>query len=441
LAVAAALVGVASLLTTIFVAHVLTTREYGTLVVLLGLFLVLSMPGSALLVGVVRRISSWEARGMGERVHPWVRRVHRVGELVVVALAVVMWLVRVPVAHALSLPSPSGVMEILTAGGVWVLVSIDRGLLQVRQDYVHLSVNLVIEASARTVLTVALAAELGVEGAALGLLMAELLTAGHARYTSRRALARPSTVTTGSVDSSAIGPLAGIEAPGGVVALAVHSRRDLVADVLTALGSLALLALLQNTDVILLGSRAPHNAGAYAAISVPSKALVFGALVLANYLLPEATIRHQQGAHALRQLGYTLAVLALPSALLLALSVLVPRQLLGAVFGHHLTAAAPAFSTLVGAMILLSVTVVLSVYLLGVGWRWVVAILAVGTGVLATLVARADGHILSTARADLVAQAVLCAAMVVMFVTVNVRARRPRTETGVDSAVVPRSVA
>jgi O-antigen/teichoic acid export membrane protein len=174
---------------------------------------------------------------------------------------------------------------------------------------------------------------------------------------------------------------------------------------------------------------------------VPSKALVFGAIVLANYLLPEATIRHQQGAHALRQLGYTLAVLALPSALLLALSVLVPGQLLGAVFGHHLTGAAPAFSTLVTAMILLSVTVVLTVYLLGVGWRWVAAILAAGAGLLAALVARAGGHILSTARADLAAQAVLCGAMVVMFVTVHLRTSRSRSDHGVDSTVVPRSVA
>ena len=88
-------------------------------------------------------------------------------------------------AHALSLPSPSGVTEILTASGVWILVSIDRGLLQVGRDYKDLSVNLVIEAVMRCALTVGMAAELGVEGAALGLLFAELITATHARFTAR----------------------------------------------------------------------------------------------------------------------------------------------------------------------------------------------------------------------------------------------------------------
>ncbi len=101
-----------------------------------------------------------------------------------------MWLIRVPVAHALSLPSPSGVAEILTAGGVWILVSIDRGLLQVGRDYKDLSINLVIEAVMRCALTVGMAAELGVEGAALGLLFAELITATHARFTATRAVVR-----------------------------------------------------------------------------------------------------------------------------------------------------------------------------------------------------------------------------------------------------------
>ena len=47
-----------------------------------------------------------------------------------------------------------------------------------------------------------------------------------------------------------------------------------------------------------------------------SKALVFGALALGAYLLPEATIRWNEGGHAVRQLGVTLIFLAVPAALL-----------------------------------------------------------------------------------------------------------------------------
>jgi len=413
LAIAAALVGVVSLLTTVFVAHVLTTREYGTLIVLLGLFLVVSQPGTALLVGVVRRVSAWRAGGLGERVRPWVARTHRVVEGTLVVFVLITWLIRVPVGHALSLPSPSGVAEILSAGGVWVLLSIDRGLLQASRDYRDLSVNLVIEAVMRCALTVGLAAEFKVEGAALGLLLAELITASHARFTATRAVARS---TASGPD---LGPEVAVEESGGAVAMTVHGGKVLLADVFTALGSLLLLAVLQNTDVILLGSKAPHHSGAYAAISVPSKALVFVALVLVNYLLPEAAIRHQRGSHALRQLAHTLAVMAIPCTVLLAMAVFAAHRVLALVFGQKFNAAAPAFSTLVLAMVLMSVTVALAIYLLGIGWRWVLVVLALGAGALAAATAAAGGQYLATARADLAVQAGLCAAMTACFVVVH----------------------
>ena len=435
LAVAAALVGVVSLLTTVFVAHVLTKRGYGTLVILLAIFLVVSLPGSAILVGVVRRVSSWDAAGLRERVRPWVARVHRSGEAAIVGLAVFSWLIRVPIAHGLNLPGPSGVAEILIAGGFWINVSIDRGLLQVRRSYTAVSTNLVLEAVTRCALTLALADELGVEGAALGLLIAEAVTAGHARLMAMRSLDRADAVAgtaagarTAALPDPQSMPEMGVEAAGGALSMAVHGGRDLAADVFAALGSLAILALMQNTDVLFLGSKVPGHSGAYAAISVPAKALVFGSLVLVNYLLPEATIRHQRGSHALRQLGYTLLVLAVPCGTLLALSAAVPHRMLSIVFGHKYTDASSAFSTLVLAMVLLSVTVVLTVYLLGVGWRWVLLVLTVGEGALAAAMNGAGGGYRSTARGDLAVQAGLVAAMVVCFVIVHHRGGRRRGE-------------
>lgn len=217
-----------------------------------------------------------------------------------------------------------------------------------------------------------------------------------------------------------------VEETGGAVAMTVHGGKVLLADVLAALGSLLLLAILQNTDVIVLGSLMHKNSGAYAAISVPAKALVFVALVLANYLLPEAAIRHQRGTHALRQLAHTLAVLAIPCGVLLALATFAPVRVLTLVFGRKLTAGAPAFSTLVLAMVFMSVTVALSIYLLGIGWRWVLLVLAIGAGALAAATYGAGGHIVATARADLAVQVGLCAVTTVCFVAVHRRSVRRR---------------
>jgi O-antigen/teichoic acid export membrane protein len=448
---AGAAAGLSSLLTTVLVARLLSSRGYGAFIVLLGIFLVLSMPGSALLVAVVRRITAWESEGRADRVHAWVVRVHRYGAAAVIVLALAIWLVRAPLISALKLPGPGGVVEILTAAGVWVLVSIDRGLLQARQDYRNLSINLVLEAVTRTAFTIGFAAAWGVTGAAFGVLVGELITAVHARVTAMAALARrPVLVPVAPVDPPGPSPAptpAPVAAPtepaGPVPAAAVdrrapaeavdqttpvpvstHTGRHLAADMATALVSLGLLAVLQNADVIGLGSQAPHRSGAYAAISVPAKALVYAALVFVNYLLPESAIRWHQGSHALRQLGHTLMILALPAAVLLALSAAVPRTLLDVVFGRKLAAAAPAFATLVLAMVLLCVTVVLTVYLLGVGWRWIVLLLAAGTGALVLFTLRAHGQYLATARADLAIQGALALACAIALVGVHRRAGR-----------------
>jgi O-antigen/teichoic acid export membrane protein len=439
LAIAAALVGVVSLLTTVVVAHVLTSEQYGTLIVLLGLFLVVSMPGTALLVGVVRRVTAWQTGGLGDRVRPWVARIHRIGEASIVVVAVVMFLIRGPVSHALSLTSPRGVAEILTAGGVFILVSIDRGLLQVGRDYRDLSINLVVEAVTRCALTVGMAAAFRIEGAALGLLFAELITASHARYTATRAVVRGTALAQLVEDPDE--PEVAVEETGGAVAMTVHGGKMLLADVLAALGSLLLLAILQNIDVILLGSRMHKNSGAYAAISVPAKALVFVALVLVNYLLPEAAIRHQRGSHALRQLAHTLGVLAIPCLVLLAMATFSAHRVLSLVFGHKLTAAAPAFSTLVLAMVFMSVTVALSVYLLGIGWRWVLLVLTLGAGALAAATNAAGGHIVATARADLAVQVGLCAVTTVCFVVVHQQSNRRRALADGTSSEASESLA
>ena len=98
-------------------------------------------------------------------------------------------------------------------------------------------------------------------------------------------------------------------------------RRTVVVDLVVASVCLSMVAVLQNIDVLVVGRDNPTHSGAYAAVSVTSKAIVFGAVVLGGYLLPEAAIRWRQGGHALRQLAVVLVLLAVPSALLLGVAV------------------------------------------------------------------------------------------------------------------------
>lgn len=396
----------ANVIVTVLVARPLGPKGYGVFGRLIGIFLVLAIPGSGLQVAVVRRVTAWRGARQGHRIAPWAHRVRRVGYVSLAVVAVIAVALRWFVADLLKLPAPTGVAEIIIAGTGWALLAIDRGLLQGRRAYGKLARSLCVEGGARTLLTLGLvAAGLGVEGAAIGLLGALVAADLDARWSlsrlrAERAQAVGATTVTSDEEMEVA---AALTAP--VIPMA--GRRQLAVDVLSALGALALLATLQNLDVVIVGREAPDHVGPYTAIAVASKALVFAALVLSGYLLPEAAVRAHRGEHALRQLGAALALLALPAVGLLAVALAVPRTALRLVFGPKLVAAAPAFATLAVAMAALAGAALFTHYLLGVGRRTVVAVLGVTAVADAALLSAAGGRYVDTARANLVCQVAL----------------------------------
>jgi O-antigen/teichoic acid export membrane protein len=424
-AIAGLIVNGASAVIVVIVAHLVSPRAYGAIAQLLGLFFILSMPGSAVLVGVVRRVTALRAGGRPELVHRWASKVHRILLGVIAVELVVVWLLQGWIARQLSLPNDDGVVLILVAAGVWILLCVDRGLLQAHRDYRSLAINLLVEGTMRTVCVIGfVVAGWGVSGYALGIFLSEVVATVHARWLASRAWpAQPAPSVEGGADGGAAdatpaghGPATRTPGAGTEVA-----RRALVADVAAAFCGLALLGLLQNVDVILLGRLDHAQAGAYAAISVASKGLVFGALALGAYLLPEATIRWNEGGHAVRQLAVTLALLAVPAVVLLAVALWVPVWFLSLIFTPKLATAAPAFASLVGAMVFLCISVLLTNYLFGAGRRWIVLLLAGGSVLAVVLLSAAGGRPVATARADLLVQALLAVAMGTAFLVIHQR--------------------
>jgi O-antigen/teichoic acid export membrane protein len=515
LALAGLFANAANVGVTVIIARELSTRAYGAVAQLLALYFVVSIPGSALLVGVVRRVSSWRQAGDTRRIGSWVRKVRQAGLVGVAAIALVGLLGRGLIARELSLPGPSGVAEMLTAGAAWSLLCIDRALLQCGGLYRALAANVCMEGLSRTVVTLGtVIVGFDQNGVALGQIAAVVCCVAHARWviaqnktavlggevTTPAAAVTPRTASTATFASAATatatatataataaatasvtasapatarvaaaaGPAAraagtvpvpievgpGGLGPAGVAAsatpdgpaVAVGSAalggravragsteedpatrtpgavgiagtgsgpvtplpsRRLAVEVGAALTALAFLGLLQNIDVLVLGRLKPGESGAYAAISVASKVLVFGAMVLAGFLLPEAANRRHLGQHALHQLGGTLAILAVPATLLLAASAAAPHALLSVAFGPRLTGASAALLPLAAAMTCLGATVLFTHYLLAVGSRQVLLVLAVAAFASFPMLVAADGHAVPTARADLLVQALL----------------------------------
>ena len=425
LAAAGVLANGAGVVLTIALARLLTPHSYGVLNQLTGLYLILSMPGSAVVVAVVRRVTIWHEDGTGHLVRRWAGRVHRQGTMLVLAWAVLVFVSRHGVAVLLNQQSGIGIAAILTAAAFFVLLSLDRGLLQAHRAYRPLAANLVVEIGVRLAAVLVLVlAGFGPSGAAVGVLIGEVVAAGHARYAAVRAW------SGGQAPHlwAAAGWVAAVR-PDPVLGAKASVRRTVALDLAVASISLSMVAVLQNADVLVVGRDNPAQSGAYAAVSVTSKAIVFGAVVLGGYLLPEAAIRWRQGGHALRQLAVVLVLLAVPSLLLLAVAVVAPQVLLEVVFHHSYTAAADALAPLVLAMIMLSVTVVLTMYLLAVGRRWVVLVLVGGAAALTMAVTEVHGAPRATALVDLATQGVVLIVIVTGFAAVH-RVRLGRQPAG-----------
>ncbi|OHV36492.1 hypothetical protein BCD49_19625 [Pseudofrankia sp. EUN1h] len=402
LALAGLLSNVANLGVTLVIARAMSTRSYGATAQLFALFMIVSMPGSALLVGVVRRVTTWTRTGRADLVAGWAARVRRAGLRGVAAVAVLALVVRDPLAHQLSLPGPGGVAETLTAGAAWCLLCVDRGLLQAAHRYRELAANLLVDAAVKGAATVGLVlAGLGATGAATAVLLGVLAALAHARRSLGRAEPAGATVAA----SAAVAAVAA--AAGGTAASPGGRERRLAAELGAALTALAFLALLQNVDVLVQGRLSPGESGQYAAVSVTCKVLMFGAVVLAGFLLPEAADRRHQGEHALHQLGATLAILALPAAALLAAASAAPATLLSLAFGPRFTDASGALLPLAAAMTCLGATVLFTHYLLALGSRAVLVALGLTAAAAVGLIALAGGSPVTTARMDLAVQAVL----------------------------------
>ncbi|GAC1542375.1 MAG: hypothetical protein NVS3B12_30350 [Acidimicrobiales bacterium] len=433
LAVAGGAANGANVVVTVIIARLLTTREYGGVAQLVGVFVVLSMPGSALLVGVVRRVTALETAGRHDELDAWVVAARRRTLTALGVFAVLAVVVRAPLGHFLGLPGPDGVSEVLVAGGGWTLLSVERGLLQSRQAYGRLARNLAVEGASRTVVTLGLVvAGLGIEATSLGLLAAMGACVLDARFSlaSRSAL-RPGPgvleeVARAPVPAPESIPPAHLDAPPPTQAPTSDGAADptvraaiprLGGDLAVAVAALGLLAVLQYSDVVVIGRRDPGQAGSYAAISVACKALVFGAIVLSGYLLPEAVWRWHHGRHALGPLSMAVAILALPASVLGVVAFVVPEQILRLVFGPGLVQAATAFGPLAVAMAALAVSVLMTNYLLGIGRRSVVAILLVAAAGIALALARGAATPAAAVRAELIGQLGLCGVLTAMVVT------------------------
>jgi O-antigen/teichoic acid export membrane protein len=209
-------------------------------------------------------------------------------------------------------------------------------------------------------------------------------------------------------------------APAGAKAPPGERLRDLATRAWAPLLALALFAVLQNVDVIVVKHRVSDDAAsAYAAAAVAAKVMIWIAVGLGMYLLPETAARAGQGRTARPILVRTLGVIVATAVPVLLIFAVGGHLLLDKVFGKDFALADSALPILGAAMTMLAITYLCVQYLLAMHRSRFIVLLAVAAALDPLLLLVVGTKLTSIAL-------VLVALQTALAVTVLVVASRAR---------------
>jgi O-antigen/teichoic acid export membrane protein len=382
--------GVAVIFTAIF-ARVLGREDYGALAAALSTFLILSVPGYALQVATSRAVAARRLGAHGE-LAPTLRRWGTRLLAATVVLALVGLLLRAPLAELLNVRAEGAAAATLPTVTLWVLLCVERGVLAGLGAYRSVAYSIVGEAFGRLVIGLALVAiGLGTSGAYLGTPLAM------------------------AVAGLALAPVLRARVPRVAAPAAAVRLRDALRDAVVPIAALALIAVLQNVDVIVVRHQVGEvAAGAYAAAAVAAKVVVWTAVGVALYVIPEAAGRSAAGRAARSVLLRAAAVVGVVAAPALLVMTLAPELVLRLGFGAEYEVAADALPLLGLAMSVLALTYLTVNYLLATGQsRFLAPLAVVALAEPVVLLAGSFDRLTSFAAAVLLVQVAAAAAVLV----------------------------
>ena len=330
---------------TVVFTRILGTDGYGSLAALINFSVILIVPGSALQVAAARQGTLGRLGGGGElaaTLDRWTR--HIAAGIAVVA--VISIIAREPLADLVNVDQAWGAAAVPVTAAVWLLLCVERGLLQAARAYKPVAASIVGEGVVRIAASLVLVLAFDVTGAYLGLLVA---WGGMAVVLGRLLRAR-------------LGAPARDAAP--------HPLRALARNAAIPTAGLIFVAALQNVDVIMARHALDHDtAGVYAATTVAAKLVVWVAVGIGLWVLPESTRRAAAGADPRGVLARALGLVALVSVPALAIFAAVPTLLLRVAFGTDYESGDAVLLVLGAAFALLSCTYVAVQFLLGLHRR------------------------------------------------------------------------
>jgi len=302
------------------------------------------VPGSALQVAIARETALGRLGAGGHlaaTLNAWRRRLW-IGGVLLAGFSV---LARSWISDVISVPEEWAAAATVPTACLWVILSFERGALQGLHAYRPVAWSVVGEAAGRVAFGLVLVgAGLGVTGAYLGTPLSMVAAALTLRWVTARKL----------------GPASGAGAGQRLL--------ELIGRAWPAVLALFLMAVLQNVDVIMVKRQiGGDEAGAYAAAAVAAKAVVWVAIGIGLYLVPEAARASRGDGDPRRVLVRALAVVGVVAVPMLLVYAVVPETVLRLAFGEETVPAADALFVLGCAMSLLAVGYLGVQYMLALG--------------------------------------------------------------------------
>jgi O-antigen/teichoic acid export membrane protein len=286
--------------------------DYGSLAALVSYFLILAVVGYAMQLATAREAVLGHL-GVGPAMAATIRNWIKVTLLFTAVMTVLSVLARHPIAEAVGVKQEWAAALGIPAGCLYLLLCMMRGFLQGLGDYRAVGISLVGEQLARLAIGGVLAIGLGVTGAYIGTPLSFAAMMFYCAVCLRRRLGL---------------------APAGqrpTVELWVH-----VARAWTAIAALGVIAVLQNIDIIAAKHRfSSALASSYSATAVAAKVLIWVAMGIGFYLVPEVSRRRAVGQDTRAVLGKSLAIVCVAAIPCLLIYGLVPRLLIRAAFGSN----------------------------------------------------------------------------------------------------------
>jgi len=348
MAIAVMFGNVLALVFTIVFARKLGQTGYGSLSALISTYIILMVSGAAVQTTVAREVSAATAAGdpkAGAGVRRWLESLM----LVLFAVAAISVLGRHVLAAIIGVKDvPWGAAGTLPSGCLWLMLSIERGALQGFHRYRMVGASWVMEAIARLAFALVL---VGAGAGVTGAFLATPLSLAAMGLVLLIPLARLLPHTTRGA----------------------HPLGELFVRAGAPVAALALVAWMQDGNVIIVKHIATgRQAGSYAAAAVAAKAIMWVAVGLSLYLVPEVARRARLREHPTGVLTSTLGLIALVGVPMVLVYAAAGRTILRIAFGHKFVGASGALPWLGLALCLLACTYVAVQYHLALHrWRFV----------------------------------------------------------------------